>query len=105
MLKIALTTFDNYEICQDFIRKIINLKLAVCVNVIKLENSVYIWQGQIENSKEFLLMIKTHSQKIDELKEHILNNHPYQVPFFTVIDTGSTCEKYFDYLTNSIINE
>ena len=55
-------------------------RLAACVNVVPGLKSFYRWQGKIETDTEIQLLIKTFSERFDELSTWISNNHPYEVP-------------------------
>ena len=35
-------------------------KLAACVNIIPGIQSVYVWEGKVNNDEELLMMIKVH---------------------------------------------
>lgn len=39
--------------------KLVNAKLAACVNIIPSVQSIYFWEGKVEEGNELLLMVKT----------------------------------------------
>jgi len=52
--------------CEQEAKKLANIALssnaAVCVNIIQNGNSVYLWNGKIEESSECYLIFKTKTQ-------------------------------------------
>src|SRR5688500_7998386 len=55
-------------------------KLAACVNRIKSVRSVYRWQGQVEQSDEELLIIKTRKELFSAVENRVRELHSYSVP-------------------------
>jgi periplasmic divalent cation tolerance protein len=79
-------------------KKVVKEKLAACVNIIHDIYSIYRWKGNIEESTEHLLLIKTTKEKADLLIEKIEAIHSYDTPecVGVPIETGS--KKYLDWL-------
>lgn len=55
-------------------------KVAACVNVIPSVASVYEWEGQVEESEEAMMMVKTRSALLPALTALIQQMHSYDVP-------------------------
>jgi len=61
-------------------RMLVETKLVACVNILPGVQSVYRWQGQIEQADEVTLLIKTTRQQYAELQQTLVSAHPYDVP-------------------------
>jgi len=83
--------------------KILNKKLAACINIASVE-SLYWWQGKIEEDKEDLLVIKTTDKRIKELISYVKEIHPYTVPeiIYWSIEGGN--KDYLEWLDQSTQN-
>jgi len=55
-------------------------KLAACVNVIGPIDSVYRWRGTVEKAEEYLLVVKTVQERLEELTEAVMRLHSYSLP-------------------------
>jgi periplasmic divalent cation tolerance protein len=61
-------------------RSLVEAKLAACVNVLPGVQSVYRWQGKIEQSTEVTLLIKTTRRHYALLQQALVAAHPYDLP-------------------------
>ena len=100
-IKIILTTIDDEAKANEFSKKLVGNKLAACVSMLKIK-STYFWAGKIEESWEFLLFIKTHSDKLKDVVDWIRENHPYNVPEIIILDSLAD-EPYYQWLTDYIL--
>lgn len=75
-----MTTVSNSEEANEICKTLVEQKIAACVSVIPKIRSTYIWQGKIETSDEYLLLIKTAESKVQKLQKIVKDIHPYEVP-------------------------
>lgn len=47
-----------------------------------LARSLYHWPGRIENGSEVLVLLKTHGERLAELRETIGQLHSYETPMW-----------------------
>ena len=99
LIRILITTVNALDVAKNIARKIIENKLAACVNIIPVD-SVYYWENRIEE-KEFMLLIKTSKERVEALRDWIANNHPYNVPEILLVSAESNKE-YFNWLIGYI---
>ena len=77
-------------------QSIIDSNLAACVDI-KRTNSVYRWEGEIHNTPEWDIQIRTSESKKDELISKIESEHSYDVPAILWWAVDSTKE-YYDWV-------
>ena len=77
---------------------LVEQRLAACVNVLPGARSVYRWEGKVERAQETLLLIKTTTDRLDALKEHIVMAHPHAVPEVLALDVASGLDRYLDWV-------
>ena len=56
---IILCNTNSQENAELIAQTLVSEELCACVNIIPKIQSIYKWQGKIENDTEFLMLIKT----------------------------------------------
>ena len=77
---VVLVTCPSVAVARTISRRLIEQRLAACVNLVPRIESAFRWQGKIERCAESLLIIKTARRRFPALKAAILKQHPYDVP-------------------------
>ncbi|XP_031457753.1 LOW QUALITY PROTEIN: protein CutA [Phasianus colchicus] len=70
----------NEQIAKDIARGIMDKKLAAYVNILPKSSALYFWKGELEESTEILLLVKTRTSKISELSNYVRSIHPFEIP-------------------------
>ena len=64
--------------------RMVEEKLAACVNVLGECHSIYRWQGKVEVATEAAAIFKARADKADALVARIAELHSYDVPAIAV---------------------
>ncbi|MBV9856098.1 MAG: divalent-cation tolerance protein CutA [Streptosporangiaceae bacterium] len=93
------TTTDSSEEADRLAHSITDAHLAACVQIVGPIRSVYWWQGKQEVAQEWQLLIKTTTDRLSDLEQHIKANHSYETPeiIATPIRWGS--QEYLDWIS------
>ena len=97
-MQIVFTTLSNSADAGSLAEKLIEERLAACVQILPPMRSVYRWEGKIESADEVLLLIKTRVEKFAELEKFIAAHHPYDVPEVVAINAADVSEPYRKWL-------
>ena len=97
---IIVSTFPNKTITKKIANQLVKQKLAACVNITKID-SVYSWNGKIQNLPEYIAIFKTTSKNKTKLKKIIAETHPYDVTEIAQIDVASINKSYLNWLIES----
>jgi len=76
---IVTTTVDSPEAADKIIARVLDEKLAACVQVFPV-TSHYVWQEQRRCDAEIMLQMKIKTSDWEALCEHIRHAHPYDTP-------------------------
>lgn len=98
---IALTTLPADADAGEFGRTLVDERLAACVNLLPVMESIYRWEGKIEFEAERQLIIKTSKDRIGDLWDRVRELHPYEVPEFIVISITDGNEAYLKWIGDS----
>jgi len=85
---IVFSTVDSKDSADKIAETLVAEKLAACVNVVGPISSVYWWEGKIEKSEEYLLIIKSRRDLLDALMRRLKEVHPYKVPEILAVKGG-----------------
>jgi periplasmic divalent cation tolerance protein len=98
---VVMTTLPADADGQAFGRALVDEKLAACVNLLPLMESVYRWEGRIEQETERQLLIKTSRDRVPALWDRVRELHPYEVPEFLVLAVVDGNEAYLRWVGDS----
>jgi periplasmic divalent cation tolerance protein len=98
---IALTTLPADADAAEFARTLVDERLAACVNLLPVMESVYRWEGKIEFEAERQIVIKTSRDRVVDLWDRVRELHPYEVPEFVVIAIVDGNEAYLRWIGDS----
>jgi periplasmic divalent cation tolerance protein len=79
-LLLVVTSFPKLEDAQAMARKLVENRLAACVQIQEGIHSIYRWDGKVCEEKEVQLSAKTAAYKWLEISNFIKGNHPYDLP-------------------------
>ncbi|WP_404993603.1 divalent-cation tolerance protein CutA [Cupriavidus pauculus] len=76
----AMTNLPDEASAERVARALLQARVAACVNRLAPCQSEYWWQGQLESTQEWPLLIKTTQRQYAALQAVIEAEHPYDVP-------------------------
>ncbi|MEX2586072.1 MAG: divalent-cation tolerance protein CutA [Balneolaceae bacterium] len=96
---VYITTQDREE-ARRIGRSIIENRLATCINIIDDMESIYWWEGEIQEGKEAILIAKTPYHNINSLTRLVRELHSYDCPsiFTLTITEQEGNEEYLMWL-------
>jgi len=101
--RVVLVTCATLEEARKIAREVVDKRLAACVNVVThAVESFYTWEGKIENGSEYLLMMKTSEERLEELQKEVLRLHSYDTPEFIVMPVVGGSQAYLTWLEESV---
>nr|XP_029736228.1 protein CutA homolog [Aedes albopictus]XP_029736230.1 protein CutA homolog [Aedes albopictus] len=99
---VAYVTTPNEESALKLSRKLVERKLAACVNIVPRVVSIYEWEGKINEHHEILLVIKTRTTRVDELCQFVRENHPYSVAEVVALPIENGNPAYLTWLSKAV---
>jgi periplasmic divalent cation tolerance protein len=76
---VYITTSSRQE-ARRIGRALVEARLAACVNVLDGMNSLYWWEGQIQDEQEVVLIAKSREALLPALTEKVKALHSYSCP-------------------------
>lgn len=76
--------------------------LAACVNILPETRSTYLWQGQVEQAGETILLAKTTVSGFPALERRILGLHSYECPCIVALPLLAGHAPFLHWLRESV---
>ena len=98
---IVLTTFPADGDAEQLASRLVDERLAACVNILPVMRSVYRWQGLVERADERQLVIKTTNECVLGIETLFRSLHPYDTPEFVVIPVQRGSADYLAWIAEN----
>lgn len=100
---IVSLTSDSPELADSIARLAVEKRLAACVQIIPSVRSIYRWKGAVEDSSEWLLLLKTRRDLFAPLRSEIRRVHPYQTPEILATAVVDGDQSYLDWMDAQLL--
>tara|TARA_Y100000816_G_scaffold956_1_gene530 strand:+ start:386 stop:664 length:279 start_codon:yes stop_codon:yes gene_type:complete len=87
---------------RDMANKLLTKKYSPCINIFSNNESIYVWNSDIETTNEYILFIKSVKSKFKDIEKLILAMHPYEIPEILAIDINHINMKYLEWMLDYI---
>ena len=94
---IIYSTAASEEEAEKLASALVNERLAACVQLSQIE-SIYSWDGEVCDSPEIRLSIKTGAALYRPLETFIKTRHSYEVPQIVMTSINSGSEEYLEWI-------
>ncbi len=85
-----------------WLQMVLTEHLAGCITKLPGAVSTYLWKGKIVTDNESVYLIKSSTDKLQELTSTIIKNHPYEIPEIAVFEMAGVNEPYWHWLNESL---
>lgn len=99
---VCLVTAPDKATAVTLAEKLVQDRLAACVNLLPGVLSVYRWQDKIESEEETLMVLKTTEAGAGALREAVVKLHPYETPEFLVLPVVDGAADYLAWVGESV---
>ena len=95
---LAMSTFPDAELARSVARQLVEQKLAACANIGGSVQSIYHWNGKIEEGAETLVFFKTTRDRFHEFQRALQALHPYEVPEIVAVRIEEGLPAYLEWV-------
>jgi periplasmic divalent cation tolerance protein len=99
---VVFSTFPNPDKAAEVARILVSENLAACVNLLGPVRSIYRWQGDISDDSEVLAVIKTTSERFEEMRKRLVELHPYEVAEVIALPVEAGHAPYLAWVEDSV---
>jgi len=98
----GFVSFPDLNAAKSIARILVNERLVACAKVMNNIDSFYIYEDKFQEEKEVYMIIKTKSDKIDEIKNILNKDHPYKVYEFLYHEVEVGNPKYMRWVDEMV---
>ena len=97
---IVASTTDNEDVARTLATGVIEAKLGACAQIVGPITSVSRWAGEVQTEQEWRVEIKTATDRVTALTEHIKAHHGYDVPEIIATPISGGSAEYLSWLVD-----
>ncbi|MEB3231146.1 MAG: divalent-cation tolerance protein CutA [Leptolyngbyaceae bacterium] len=95
---VVLVTTATGDEARAIAHTLVQQSLAACVNIVPIQ-SIYTWDGAVQEDSEWQLIIKTRTSCWTALEQTIRSLHPYDVPEMICLPIEAGFAPYLSWIT------
>ena len=95
---IVYSTFPSVTSAETAGGRLVEQKLAACVNILPGMTSIYRWEGKIARDSEVVMIVKTRASLAQSVIASVKEQHPYTNPALLVLPIVGGAEAYLGWL-------
>ena len=99
---LVCTSVNDIKVARDIANTLLTKKYSPCINIVSNNESIYVWNNDIETTNEYILFIKSVKSKFKNIEKLILAMHPYEIPEILAIDINHINMKYLKWMLDYI---
>jgi len=99
MYVVIYVTAESLEQAKKIARTLVEERLAACVNVVERVHSIYWWEGEVQESQEALLIIKSLRSLVERVAERVKELHTYTVPEVVAVEVCGGSREYLKWVS------
>lgn len=95
-------TIGSKEEATTLGKELVTSGLAACVNIIDNMHSMYMWEGELQDDKETILIAKTTQKHVPELIEKVKALHSYDCPCILSLLVSDGNQAFLDWVADEV---
>lgn len=95
---LIFTNLPDRAAAMGLAQKLVDGRVAACVNVLADCTSIYRWEGRNESVSEVPVLIKTLAEHYAQLEQLIKAAHPYELPEIIAVPIVSGLPAYLKWI-------
>ena len=99
---VVYTSVSSLFEAKTLVDGLMQQRLCACVQITAAGLSTYRWQGELEQTNEYYLSIKTNQACQNKVVVWLQQQHPYDLPEITWLTQDST-EQYAEWVNAEVL--
>ena len=101
-VRLIYMTAGSKEEARNVGEALVESKLAACVNIIDGMNSMYMWDGELQDDREVVLIAKTTVNRVEDLIDKVKSVHSYDCPCILSIPVEAGNPDFMNWISGEV---
>lgn len=97
---VLMNTVPTIELAKLIAHQLVSRQLAACVQIMPQGTSVYMWNNEVCEDSEHLLIIKCSQACYQAVENCIVELHPYDTPEIIALPITQGLPSYLNWINN-----
>ena len=102
---LVLCTTDTPDLARDIASALVEAREAACVSIVPAVRSIYLWQGEICDEQECILVVKSTAENFEAVRSRIRLLHTYKIPEIIAVPIAAGDPSYLAWLRSCLAKE
>ena len=95
-------TVGSKEEARKIGKALVTARLAACVNILDQMNSFYMWDGEIQDDTEVVMIAKTTEERVPDLIEKVKSLHSYDCPCMVSLPVAGGHQPFLEWIAAEV---
>ena len=100
-MQVLLTTIPTDQ-AKPLVRQLLELRLVACGNIVANAQSLYWWNGEIQEEEESVIIMETTDEQVELARQALMDFHPYDVPKILTFEPKHANHAYVEWLKKEV---
>ncbi len=101
-IRFIYMTTGSLEEARRIGRELVSTRLAACVNILPQMQSIYVWESQLQEDTEVVMIAKTTAARTAELIAKVKSLHSYSVPCVVSLAVEDGHAPFLEWIARSV---
>jgi periplasmic divalent cation tolerance protein len=97
------STFPSVEAAEAEGAKLVEDRLAACVNILPGMTSLYFWEGKLNRDQEAVMIVKTRPSNAKVVTDAIKSRHSYSNPALLIVPVLGGSDAYLQWIQDNAV--
>ncbi len=98
----VFVTAKDYQEADKIAQALVKEKLIACANIVQGIQSVFWWEGNVDRSREALLILKSKRSLFKKILKKVVSLHSYTVPEVIALPILAGNPDYLKWIDDSV---
>jgi periplasmic divalent cation tolerance protein len=97
MSAVLYVTAPSEKEARKMAEELIKKKLVACANIFPI-SSLYRWKEELKEEKEVAMILKTSTERVEEVIRELKRIHPYELPCILCLSVSGGLPEFFRWV-------